>query len=198
MSAFDPKRTYVSSSAERHSQAGPYVNNLRSGGACALPIFTFFIFQSEAAWLTFLCDWRRRLLLNRKSACVFHIEEPVMRDLGPIDCFHHFGFPYACALAAFPTQPVVAKRAARVMQPRAVDMGATTGSGSPQGQGTEVQAALDALPGLFIIQLTLMGMGSPDNRRKADGSYQTQGVGRGIFCPSFARKGRLWLGFPFP
>jgi hypothetical protein len=89
MSAFDPKRTYVSSSAERHSQAGPYVNNLRSGGACALPIFTFFIFQSEAAWLTFLCDWRRRLLLNRKSACVFHIEEPVMRDLGPIDCFHH-------------------------------------------------------------------------------------------------------------
>ena len=114
MSAFDPKRTYVSSSAERHSQAGPYVNNLRSGGACALPIFTFFIFQSEAAWLTFLCDWRRRLLLNRKSACVFHIEEPVMRDLGPIDCFHHFGFPYACALAAFPTQPVVAKRAARV------------------------------------------------------------------------------------
>ena len=62
----------------------------------------------------------------------------------------------------------------------------------------KVQAPLDALPGLFIIQLTLMGMGSPDNRRKADGSYQTQGVGRGIFCPSFARKGRLWLGFPFP
>jgi hypothetical protein len=107
-----------------------------------------------------------------------------MRDLGPIDCFHHFGFPYACALAAFPTQPVVAKRAARVVQPRAIDIGATTGSGNPQGQGTEVQAALDALPGLFIIHLTLMGMGSPDNRRKADGSYQTQGVGRGIFVPA--------------
>ena len=111
-----------------------------------------------------------------------------MRDLGPIDCFHHSGFPYACALAAFPPQPVVAKGAAPVMQPRTVDIGATTGSGNPQGQGTEVQAALDALPGLFIIHLTFMGMGSPDNRRKADGSYQTQGVGRGIFCPSFARE----------
>ena len=33
-----------------------------------------------------------------------------------------------------------------------------------------------------------MGMGSPDNRRKADGSYQTQGVGRGFFVPSSARE----------
>jgi hypothetical protein len=42
----------------------------------------------------------------------------------------------------------------------------------------------------------LMGMGSPDNRRKADGSYQTQGVGRGFFCPSFARKRQTMAGLP--
>jgi hypothetical protein len=41
-------------------------------------------------------------------------------------------------------------------------------------------------------------MESPDNRRKADGSYQTQGVGRGFFCsPASPGKGRQWLGFPF-
>ena len=41
-----------------------------------------------------------------------------------------------------------------------------------------------------------MGMGSPDNRRKADGSYQTQGVGRGIFCPSSPEKGQTMAGLP--
>jgi|SoiMethySBSTD1v2_1073268.scaffolds.fasta_scaffold252927_2 hypothetical protein len=41
-----------------------------------------------------------------------------------------------------------------------------------------------------------MGMESPDNRRKADGSYQTQGVGRGFFCPSFAWKGQTMAGLP--
>jgi hypothetical protein len=40
-------------------------------------------------------------------------------------------------------------------------------------------------PNLVSNQM-LMGMGSPDNRRKADGSYQTQGVGRGLFAPSSA------------
>jgi hypothetical protein len=41
-----------------------------------------------------------------------------------------------------------------------------------------------------------MGMESPDNRRKADGSYQTQGVGRGFFVPSVARKGQTMAGLP--
>jgi hypothetical protein len=78
---------------EQHSQAGPSFNNLRSGGAAALPIFTFFIFQSEAAWLTFVCcDWCRRPWI-KKSARVFHVEEPVMRDLGPVDYFRHLAFP---------------------------------------------------------------------------------------------------------
>jgi len=43
-----------------------------------------------------------------------------------------------------------------------------------------------------------MGMGSPDNRRKADGSYQTQGVGRGFFCSQRARKGRMMAELPPP
>ncbi len=38
----------------------------------------------------------------------------------------------------------------------------------------------------LVSNQMLMGMGSPDNRRKADGSYQTQGVGRGLFAPSSA------------
>jgi hypothetical protein len=60
----------------------------------SLPIFTFFIFQSEAAWLTFVWyDWRTGRWLNLKSACVFHIEEPVMGDPGPVDCFRHLPFP---------------------------------------------------------------------------------------------------------
>jgi hypothetical protein len=33
-----------------------------------------------------------------------------------------------------------------------------------------------------MISQMLMGMGSPDNRRKADGSYRTQGVGGEPFC----------------
>jgi hypothetical protein len=42
-----------------------------------------------------------------------------------------------------------------------------------------------------------MGMGSPENRRKADGSYQTQGVGRGFFVPSSRpRKGEQMAGLP--
>lgn len=58
---------------------------------------------------------------------------------------------------------------------------------------------LDASPTNPIIQSTLMGMGSPENRRKADGSYQTQGVGRGFFVPgSRPRKGGQWRGFLFP
>ena len=60
---------------------------MRSGGAAALPIFTLFIFQREAAWRMFVCcDWRRRLWL-KKSARVFHVEEPVMRDLVPSIAF---------------------------------------------------------------------------------------------------------------
>ena len=40
-------------------------------------------------------------------------------------------------------------------------------------------------------------MGSPNNRRKADGSYQTQGVGRGLFAPPAApEKGRIMAGLP--
>ena len=81
-------------------------------------------------------------------------------------------------------------------QPRATDIGAAVGGGNPQRKGTEVQAALDALPSLLIIRLTLMGMESPDNRRKADGSYQTQGVGRGFFCPSFAQERQTMAGLP--
>ena len=42
----------------------------------------------------------------------------------------------------------------------------------------------------------LMGMGSPDNRRKADGSYQTQGVGRSLFAPAAPEKGRIMAGLP--
>lgn len=72
----------------------PRLTDLRSGRTAALPIFTFFIFQSEAAWLTFVWyDWRTGRWLNLKSACVFHIEEPVMGDLGPVDCFRHLPFP---------------------------------------------------------------------------------------------------------
>jgi hypothetical protein len=57
---------------------------LRSGRAAAVPIFTFFIFQREATGLTFVCcDWRSRVRLNPESARIFHIEEPVMGDLGP-------------------------------------------------------------------------------------------------------------------
>jgi hypothetical protein len=41
-----------------------------------------------------------------------------------------------------------------------------------------------------------MGMGSPDNRRKADGSYQTQGVGRGSFAPAAPEKERIMAGLP--
>jgi len=39
-----------------------------------------------------------------------------------------------------------------------------------------------------------MGMESPDNRRKADGSYQTQGVGRGFFVPASPEKGQIMAG----
>lgn len=39
-----------------------------------------------------------------------------------------------------------------------------------------------------------MGMGSPDNRRKADGSYQTQGVGSELLLPATPRKGRIMAG----
>ena len=41
-----------------------------------------------------------------------------------------------------------------------------------------------------------MGMGSPDNRRKADGSYQTQGVGRNLLFPAPPEKGRTMAGLP--
>ena len=54
---------------------------------------------------------------------------------------------------------------------------------SEEGNATGAKAPLDALLARPIIHQSLMGMGSPDNRRKADGSYQTQGVGRGYFCP---------------
>ena len=111
-----------------------------------------------------------------------------MGDLGPVDCFRHLAFPKHMQRQPFAASLARSERPARVTQPRAIDIGAATGSGNPQRKGTGVQAALDALPVLLIIHLTLMGMGSPDNRRKADGSYQTQGVGRGFFCPSRARE----------
>ena len=61
------------------------------------------------------------------------------------------------------------------------------------------ESLLDAVFDASMICATLMGMGSPENRRKADGSYQTQGVGRGFFVPgSRPRKGGQWLGFLFP
>ena len=194
--AFDTPTAWT----ERHSQAGPRFDNLRFGGAAALPIFTFFIFQSEAAWLMFVrSDWCRRLWL-RKSARVFHVEEPVMRDLGPIDYFRHLAFPTSYAAAAFSNYPTrVPKGAARVTQRRAIDIGATRRRGNPQRKETGAKAPLDALLVPPIIQQTLMGMGSPENRRKADGSYQAQGVGRGFFCSQLRlRTGGQWLGFLFP
>ena len=135
------------------------------------------------------CDWRRRLWL-KKSARVFHVEEPVMRDLGPIDCFRHRAFPAHTQRQPFQLSDTFRKVAARVTQRLAIDIGAMTGRGNPQRKEAQLgsKAPLDAMLVLPIIHLTLMGMGSPDNRRKADGSYQTQGVGRGIFCPSFARE----------
>jgi hypothetical protein len=110
----------------------------------------------------------------------------VMRDLGPIDYFRHLAFPTHTRrqLSNYPTR--VPKGAARVTQRRAIDIGATRRRGNPQRKETGAKAPLDALLVPPIIQQMLMGMGSPENRRKADGSYQAQGVGRGFFVPSCA------------
>ena len=108
-----------------------------------------------------------------------------------------FPYSYAAAPSNYPTR--VPKGAARVTQRRANDIGATRRRGNPQRKETGAKAPLDALLVPPIIQQTLMGMGSPENRRKADGSYQAQGVGRGFFCSQLRlRKGGQWLGFLFP
>jgi hypothetical protein len=109
----------------------------------------------------------------------------VMRDLGPIDYFRHLAFPTHTRrqLSNYPTR--VPKGAARVTQRRAIDIGATTRRGNPQRKETGAKHRLTHCSSP-IIQQTLMGMGSPENRRKADGSYQAQGVGRGFFVPSCA------------
>src|ERR1700686_4545036 len=54
--------------------------------------------------------------------------------------------------------------------------------------GPLTQKYLTPFAPAVVFSRMLMGMGSPDNRRKADGSYQTQGVGRGICAPSSARE----------
>src|SRR5450631_2615292 len=54
--------------------------------------------------------------------------------------------------------------------------------------GPLTQKYLTPFAPAVVFGRMLMGMGSPDNRRKADGSYQTRGVGRGICASSSARE----------
>jgi hypothetical protein len=65
--------------------------------------------------------------------------------------------------------------------------------------GPLTQKYLTPFASAVVFSRMLMGMGSPDNRRKADDSYQTQGVGRDLFAPSSAReRANKWLGFLLP
>ena len=116
-----------------------------------------------------------------------------MRDLGPIDCFRRWCSPCAYPAAAFPAIRHVPK-GGRAITTSCNRYRSDDGQRKPSAErgATGSKAPLDAMLVVPIIHLPIMGTGSPDNRRKADGSYQTQGVGKGIFCPSFAQKGGQW------
>ena len=105
-----------------------------------------------------------------------------MRDLGPKRFLSSSWFLQACAAAAFPNYPTQSCTTSC----NRYRSGDARWKPSEKENATGAKAPLDAsLTQTYYSTKCLMGMGSPDNRRKADGSYQREGVG-GTCFPLFA------------